>query len=339
MTEKLAIDILGVMESAARARRRGTLASELEFQAAHTGDEFIRFLGRIGEFRPVVEELRATMAAGETRLRLVVPQQLADAIERREWQLINAKDGSGYLPTVQDLSGKFTKQVRLLKERTPAQPGEIANAANAAAHARTHAMLREILAKLDVMDKKLDLLLKQQRNDVIGKISSGMRTFKMLAAEPGDDMSRVALLANAVQSIDEGRSTLLLNLQSRIQSEPVESSVWDYRLEPSITRAGWLDVHAEDIQWLYGAASTIAAIHSMQDRPLAARETMAELARTLAPLQPYLGALLLNARYRPERESFWKAQFSALCSESQATGFVIETSCEELHTAVCEQEK
>lgn len=320
----------------AEDRAQGTLRSELAWQAGRAGQEILTFLGRAGELAPVLEALRNAAEERGERLKLVIPQEILDAVQRGDWSWVEARDGSGILPTVQDLDGNFVKQVRLVKERIPVDREAITNAA---AHAQTHAMLRQILEKLEIMDQKLDLLLAGQRDAWIGQIIAGMRSFKVTAAEPGpsDDL----VLANALQSLDEGRSVGLRALRTQMKAPPPVPSILSMSMgQPSSVRAMWLDARREEIVWVYAATRTVAAIYSAQNRPLAARSAMSELAAELESLEEPWADVLAFAAYTPERERFWQVEVPALRSakELATTSVAIETSLGELEALHAEVE-
>ena len=324
----MTVDEYVITEVPAEDRAKGTLRSELGWHAARARRVLLDLVARSGDLGPYLEMLRSATADHGERMKLVIPAEIAAALERGDWSWVHAKDGSGILPTVMDADGKFAKQVRLVSEEIPRDPAEIANAA---AHAQTQAMLRQIMAKLDVMDKKLDLLLAGQTDAWVGQIIGGVRMFQAVVAEPGDKNTAGALMANAVQSLEEGRSRGLRALQSATRAKPSAPGILELGT-PSKTRADWLDARQEEITWIYGASRTVASIHSAEGRPGAARMTMTQLGADLMAMRAQWEEVLRYSAYWPEREAFWRDQVPALYATAavEREPLILATSAEEL---------
>jgi hypothetical protein len=133
------------------------------------------------------------------------------------WDLKEAKDGSGLLPIAVDAeNSEFAKQARL--KWTSDDLTAKTEMANMAAHAKTHALLKQVLAKLDVIDAKLDLVLENQRASRQGQINAGLQIIERVqeSMRPLDQVS-LSRLTNAEQSIREGFQTGIRVLRKNLE--------------------------------------------------------------------------------------------------------------------------
>src|SRR5581483_4288903 len=115
-----------------------------------------------------------------------------------------------FLPLIVD--NRIVKQVRIVPEQLKTvNHGELAIAAGQAV---THALLREVLVVLHAVEEKIDEVLLQQQTEWRGRIAAGVQQLNSIEHDPGDPLMRAAVLANALQSIEEGRQTGLLQLEN-----------------------------------------------------------------------------------------------------------------------------
>jgi hypothetical protein len=153
----------------------------------------------------LVNEIRnITLAAEHSKLRLIVPPEMFERLQDGSWDLREAKDGSGLLPiAVDSKDGQFVKQVRLKWTSDDLSARTVM--ANMAAHAKTHALLQQVLAKLDAIDAKLDLVLANQRAGWQGPIMAGLQIVEQVQ-EGGQPLTQISSqrLIVAEQSIREG---------------------------------------------------------------------------------------------------------------------------------------
>ncbi len=210
-------------------------------------------------------------------LRVVFPPRALEALEQGEWHFLEANDGSGFLPTLVDANNKFVCQIRLRPEEvTTLKTTDLHYLANAAAHARTHALLQQLLKKLEVIEQKLSLVLQNQRAKWQGQILAGVEQYKYAMKNNSSQAEKAVFICNACQSLLEGRITGMLQLHQYMASmSPLPSVWWKQFLprrsavlrNPSEEQAEYIDRVYEDLLCLYGAIRTEVAIHIEADRP------------------------------------------------------------------------
>ena len=311
--------------------------------------ELLNLLGKAQSLVPLAIELRQIFERSPgLDFKVIFPAGALEKLQQGVWSLKDAKDGSGILPTIFGNGGQFVKQVRLEPDRLrKIDPSAVANAA---AHAQTHALLREVLAKLDVIDKKLDLQLAYDRAGWLGQIASGVEQYRAVVQEPGDTMNRAAVLATAQQSLSEGQRKGLLKLREYLtsRSEPVTSWWRQFlpfgnpkRNAPSLYHADTLDRVEADFKWCYAAARTKAAIHVDSGRPQAAAKEVLSLSEDFSDLAKACEVRYRFARYREQRRSFWEDQLPTLivAPKRQRLPISIECTASELLNATEEKEK
>jgi hypothetical protein len=310
--------------------------------------DLLRLVGRAQSLVPVIAELREIVErTPDHGFKVVFPPGALGKFRDGVWELKDAKDGSGLLPTIYGGGRQFVKQVRL--EQADIQKLDPSALANAAAHAQTHALLREVLATLDDIEKKLDLQLAYDRADWTGQIAAGVEQYRAVNLEPGDPANRAAVLANAQQSLAEGQRRGLLKLSAYLDQrlEPVKKR-WRQFLPfgnpkvqaPSLFHAETLDRVEEDFGWLYSAARTKAAIHADSGRPIAAANEVMLFAEEFADAATAGHARFSFARYSKHREEFWRFRLPALIEAPQrrALPVAIECTAQELLSATVEGE-
>lgn len=130
---------------------------------------------------------------------------------------------------------------------------------------------------------------------------------------------QASILANALQSLEEGQQTGLLQLQSYIdhQARPPRTwwdQVWEgLKLRtPSENEAAVLDRAQEDLEWLYVAALSSARVHQMSGRETLAREALPKFAARITPLLDNCMDRYRFAQYSSNRRDFWEVRAAAL---------------------------
>lgn len=286
-------------------------------------------------------EIRNIALANEhSKLRLIVPPEMYERLEDGSWGLREAKDGSGLLPiAVESKNGQFAKQVRLkwasddLNART--------FMANMAAHAKTHALLEQVLAKLDVIDTKLELVLKNQRAGWQGKIKTGIKTIERVrdGKQPLNHTSHTRL-SSAEQSIREGyyegikilENTLSDLSQSALpQKRHIGQSVFDlfFSSKPSDVLAEKLDELRGDVEFLAAGVHALMAITILLEGEDSAQKELSDFAQDITKIVDKYTPLIRSATYDHNRQRFWMQQVSALEYKPTAGCLVIEFEAKE----------
>ena len=297
-----------VLEPSGPALVHAWLVGGVQSIAEHR-DTLLRWVAAAPDFALGLRELsNLVFSKPETKFKLVFPPGLLEGIERGELHWKEAKDGSGILPTLFDADEKFAKQVRVGTE-TVARAIDPAALANAAAHAQTHAMLAQIIAKLDTIEQKLDLNLAYLVAGWRGEIAAGIDLLKVATAE-GDPMNRSGLLANSLQSLCTGQRTGLEMLKRFVDSQPAgKMGALDYLKpklrSPSEVQAEIIDRAEEDFRWFYAAAVAKAKNHEMSGRSRAVRSEFLELREMFEPILRNCRDRFAFAAYSEHRRAFW----------------------------------
>lgn len=330
----LAMIVLPSSDLATTAERGGLLAETFPRFLQHR-DALLRLVART----PDVTSFLATVAGnlgGKTaaQFKVVLPPGALEAIERGDWHWIHAKDGSGFLPTLADADNKFIKQVRIRPEDLRGlDPAAIANAA---AHAQTHALLREIIAKLDVIERNVDLVLACQVAGWRGQIAAGIEQLKVVLADPGEREMRSGVLANAFQSLAEGQKTGMFVLKEYLKSElqpvapgwrqflPFGNPKWE---SPSAFHASVIDRAQEDFSWFYAASVAKARVHAASGRAKAARTELLDLEDQFRDVALDCRKRFEHATYAEERRQFWEEQVSNLLSLPARSNLPVGIQC------------
>lgn len=276
-------------------------------------------------------------AGGDSdKYKLAFPPGMLDALEKGDLRLIEAKDESGLLPTAVDASG-FKRQVRIT-------PGEVdvESLANAVAHARTQALLRQVLGQLEAIEEKLSTVLLNQQVQWRSRIAAGVKTYEDVMLEPGSEHARAASLANAHQSIGEGIEEGLGQLRVFLKGRHRPQEGWFRQLlphrnpvreAPSMYHAATLDRVQEDITWLVAAEVTSSHVQGQLGRPRAGRERLVSQLAQLDDVLRQGREVLHMARYSEERELFWKSTLPEILGSlgRKSDAMILEFTKDELH--------
>jgi len=282
--------------------------------------------------------------AGST-FRVVFPPGVLEALQRGDLHFIKAKDQLGHLPVLSNGDG-FARQVRIAPERLRTLDPEAL--ANAVSHARTHALLQRVLVALDAIERKVDAVLINQQIEWRARIAAGVTQLKEVERDPGDAQMRAPFLANALQSLVEGRQAGLLQLKEHVRTQVRPQREWWRQIlsgmklhAPSEHQAAVLDRVRDDFGWLYVAAIATSRIHDLSGRETLAREALPQLARDVAELLDECADRYPFAQYSREREDFWKLRVVALraLSEPHAVSIALEFEAHEVNELRPEDER
>lgn len=325
-----------------RSSKPGLVGDEPEDSARQT---LLRMISRSADFLAQLPDLLNHLQKHDSerlKLRLHLPPELADGLQRGDLYFPEARDGSGFLPIAVSVENeKFAKQVRLVPEDISAV--ERSQLKTAAAEAITHALLREALAKLEVLDRKLDQVLTNQRAEWIGQIIAGRDELERALAEPGHGHAFTVSLGNAAQSVREGMNKGIQQLEPKIKKVPKQMGFLSRVLRlptqwkrPSVDLALQLDGIQEDVSWLFVAARTLGRIEHHLGRPQAALREVDNLRETLQGLtQPCIQAFR-RASYEQSRDTFWETEMPRLL-DIQRDGrreLIVEATLDDIMIAV-----
>lgn len=289
----------------------------------------------------LLHELRSNREAGPN-LRLHFPPKLLEGLQRGDLFFKDALDGSGLLPIAFNVENeRFAKQVRLV-------PDDLADTdrsrlGTAAADAVTQALLREVLEKLEVIDRKLDRVLANQRADAIGQIVAGQDELERALAEPGHGPAFIVSLGNAAQSVREGMKKLLGQFQELVREVPEQTSFFRKMLsaptnwtKPSVGLARKLDAIQDDLYWLFTAARTLGRIDEQLGRPQAALREVKDLQESLRSVTQPCFKSFRRAHYDERRDAFWSRELPHCLAirDADGRGLVVEVTIEEVNKAV-----
>lgn len=275
------------------------------------------------------------LATEHSKLRLIVPPEMFERLQDGSWGLREAKDGSGLLPiAVDSKNGQFAKQVRLKWTSDDLNARTVM--ANMAAHAKTHALLQQVLAKLDMIDAKLDLVLANQRAEWHGKIAAGLQTIERVqeGRQPLTQHS-VQRLGAAEQSIREGYQTGIRVLKNTLSAMSPKRNFYISALDfifsrkPSGLLAEKLDEVRGDVEILATGVRALIAIATLLEDEVAAHKELSSFAKDIAEAIDQHAYLIRSARYDPNRESFWKQKIPALATQPTFGGVVIDFEVKE----------
>jgi len=313
---------------------------------ATKNDNINRIINERGEFRrqqifyfllkstDLVNELRnMSLSAEHSKLRLIVPSDMLQKLEDGSWDLREAKDGSGLLPiAINSEDGKFTKQLRV--KWTSDDLTAKTEMANMAAHAKTHALLKQVLEKLDVIDAKLDLVLANQHDQWRGQIDAGLQMIERVPANK-QSLSHASInrLINAEQSIRVGFHTgirLICNELSALSEKPnLFSSLRNlFGKSPSVILAEKLDHVIDDVKFLATGIRALIAISVLLEEESAQQEIF-DFAKKITETFKQHNQLIRNAKFDRDREHFWTQNIPSLAMRQTTGNLAIEFETKE----------
>jgi len=329
--DELMNDVMVVTEQAAlnTTGLRGSLMKSVWAQR----DAFISLL----QGSPDLAGLASVIKDGATseKFRVVIPADALAAIKRGEWEFRQFKDGTGFRPDIVNKSGTIKKKVRLVRD-VRLSP----DAVNAAAHASTHFMLRQVLQKLDEMDRKLDELLLGQQDGWKGQILAGASLINGVQSDPPDASFLPPLVANAIQSLQEGVQTGKLALDRKAaeicRARGFFRKLDEYRkwTQSRDQYAGRVDSLLEDMKYLLLGYRALAQARIYTDQPGEAQREMAAFCGYSAQLGEQVRPAYRQARFSPDREELWDQltdlSTAELTSAEAEWGLAIEIDAKEL---------
>ena len=296
LQEAAAVEVL-VVE---RGESGSESSSSSEF---HTVARFL--LGQLLPELVASEDIRKMLRAekaqeGERFLRAELSAAAWDRYQRGELLLVNAKDGSGILPTLVDRKRSWKKQVRLRWDQEKMPEPEIRRI-DAAQHAATQAALAEIIRKLDEIQGQLEVVLANQRIDWHSMIEAAERHLRTSTAS-GD-------MASARGRLWEGISKGLLQVESRTAKLPEPpSGLRGFLLTaPSPGKiAAKLDELQTDVLWILRGLSALREATPPARHAELVRE-VDQITLRLVPTAAQCRALAPMSERRDRRLAFWNS--------------------------------
>jgi hypothetical protein len=184
-----------------------------------------RILDSLGKFTSFLQ-FSSENNDPEKKYHFVIDKETLKKINSKEYKILENKESlDEYFGQVRDSkSGKIIKNIPL--RECP----EINNLENVSSSLQSMAILQslsKITKQLEVIEKKLNQVIKEFDNDRIGEIQAGYS--QLLNALQMEDINlKKATLINAVSSISTGRSKLIEKLKNRIDDfSKYDPSIWN----------------------------------------------------------------------------------------------------------------
>lgn len=265
--------------------------------------------------RDLVPALRELAKEPTEVLRVIIPPDAIEGLRSGNMRWIEAKDGSGLLPTLQDLEGKWKRQVRL--EFMEVGGPDLALLQGAVEMLATQGMLREISAKLERIEAKIDRMLAYVEADWRAVIEDAHKRLNQWKLEPGNPSCRASALAIVERDLSEALSRGLRRLAVDLVSLPSpKRGMMQFLPKWNRSReyAEKLDPIMDRVSWCYLAMRTLSEVDIEMERPRAASRRLVEFGDGLRQLKGLAQARDLSryAEWSAEREMFWNTALPAL---------------------------
>lgn len=267
-------------------------------------DQLLRGLATAADFADVIQAARD---GADTTFVAELPQSVLDAISAGDAALKNAKDGSGLLPMVFSRDGSFLKQVRLREA-----PFDGKQLSLMRGQMQTHLMLAQLIALVEEVDRKVQLVLAHQEIQWRGAIRAAVKGFAKQLHEPSTDFEQALTIVehSLMTQLEVGWDHLSLRLGGLDRATTRSQRLWTLRpraLGTGPMVASLLDEVQTDLTHLAWGHTTVAEIHRLQQRPRAAAETVEELRQKVAQVADHVAArsAFRLADFSAEREAFW----------------------------------
>jgi len=245
-----------------------------------------------------------------------------------EWRLLKTKDGE-LLADVIDRKSKFAKKLRLEERQvatTSAAPKQAVG--DAVGHAVTHALLRQLAQKMEVIDRKLDDVLSNQKFEWWEDIHSAVWSLELAqergARGPDDPQVAVALhslrkgggvgrrhVARTVARLHELRHMSAFKRAGRLRGPQTEIDELLAELEADL---GHMLLAAEVLsKWLVRSGLGGRAL-----------DEYARLDEVLVSLGERLVDIHRLGSYSPEKDTFWDRTLSGFKNRSRHDRLILE---------------
>lgn len=186
---------------------------------SNTYQNFIKLLHR----SPMLLKTIKDELNGEGVYQAKIPKEILKLIKNGDYEKVLKKDSGLWNGMIRKKDG-----TRPIVKQTDWEEVKIAN--NTLSNLNQlaiHSSISEISDQLLLMDKKLDRILVNQHTDRVSSIRSGIELYEQ-AHKYKDITRRDNLLANALQSLNEGRSALFGELDTILNIEKREFQWSDY---------------------------------------------------------------------------------------------------------------
>lgn len=180
-------------------------------------DRFVRFLRGAPAFIKLVKD---DLRPGDY-FRAVLPPEVQRRLRNGTLEQVRKRSSGLFNGMIRKVEGRkvIEKQTEWVQETPDARA--LANL-NAIAVQASIADVTELLLDLD---KKLDLVLAGQHSDRVARVFAGRDAYEQ-ALDCPDEALRSMFVANAVQSLNEGRRMLMAHLESTLKFERSEPTRW-----------------------------------------------------------------------------------------------------------------
>lgn len=265
--------------------------------------------------KDLVPALRELAKEPTEELRVIIPSDAIEGLRRGNMRWIDAKDGSGLLPVLQDLEGKWKRQVRL--ESVAGGGPDLAVLQGAVEMLATQGMLREISAKLERIEAKIDRIIAYDEADWRAVIEDAHKRLNQWKFEPGNPSCRAVAMPIVERDLSEALSRGLRRLAVDLGSLPSPRRgmmqflpSWDRSRE----YAEKLDPVMDKVSWCYFAVRALSEVDIEMNRPRVASRRLVEFGDNLRQLNGLADARGLSryAEWSAEREMFWNTALPAL---------------------------
>lgn len=180
---------------------------------------FLKILHR----SPILIKTLKDELKGESVYQAKIPKDILKLLKKGDYEKVLKKDSGLWNGMIRKKDG--TKPI--IKQTDWEEIQLNSNTLSNLNQLAIHSSISEISDQLLLMDKKLDLILVNQHTDRVSSIRSGIELYEQ-ADKYKDVTRRDNLLANALQSLNEGRSALFGELDSILNIEKRDFHWTDY---------------------------------------------------------------------------------------------------------------
>jgi hypothetical protein len=152
-----------------------------------------------------------------------IPKEIKKKIESGELEMITKKDSGLFNGMIRRKDGKKVIIKQTEWEKINLNQETISNLNQIA----IQASIAELTEMLFEIDKKLNLLIRGQQSDRISRVIAGIDQYEQAYLINNDNALQNLQLSNALQSLNEGRRSLMLNLQESLSIEKRDEKFTD----------------------------------------------------------------------------------------------------------------
>ena len=155
--------------------------------------------------------------------RAKIPNEIMRGIKSGKLERMTKKDSGLFTGMIRKKDGRKSIIKQTEWEKINLDKDTISNLNQIA----IQASIAELTEMLFEIDKKLDLLIRGQQSDRISRVIAGIDLYKQAYSTNNDTSLKKMHLSNALQSLNEGRRSLMLNLQETLSIEKRDEEFTD----------------------------------------------------------------------------------------------------------------